>query len=69
MIHAVVDVNVLVSALVGLLGFSRPVITAWQQQRIELLTSERIIAELDAKLRLPRIVKRLFDLDSPGTGG
>ncbi len=59
MIQAVVDVNVLVSALVGPLGFCRRIVAAWQQERISLITAEGIITELDEKLGLPRISKRL----------
>jgi putative PIN family toxin of toxin-antitoxin system len=59
MIHAVVDVNVLVSALVGPLGFSRRTIAAWEHGRLDLITAEGIITELDGKLQLPRIHKRL----------
>jgi putative PIN family toxin of toxin-antitoxin system len=61
MIQVVVDVNVLVSALVGPLGFSRRVLAAWEQGQIGLITAEGIITELDEKLRLPRINKRLPD--------
>ena len=61
MIQAVVDVNVLISALVGPLGFSRRVLTAWEEGRIVLITAEGIIAELDEKLSLRRIGKWLPD--------
>ncbi len=63
MIQAVVDVNVLVSALVGPLGFSRRTLVAWEQGRLDLVTAEGIINELDGKLQLPRIQKRLSDPD------
>jgi predicted nucleic acid-binding protein len=36
MIRAVVDVNVLVSALIAPLGFSRRVLTAWEQGQFDL---------------------------------
>ncbi len=49
------------SALVGPLGFSRRVLAAWEQGRIELISAEGILTELDDKLRLPRIAKRLPD--------
>ncbi|HLZ09771.1 MAG TPA: putative toxin-antitoxin system toxin component, PIN family [Chloroflexota bacterium] len=61
MIQAVVDVNVLISALVGPLGFSRRLLTAWEQGQFGLITAEGIITELDEKLRLPRIAKWLPD--------
>lgn len=63
-IRAVVDVNVLVSALIGPLGFSRRVVTSWEQGRFELITAERIIAEVAEKLSLPRIRKWLPDPDA-----
>lgn len=59
MIQVVIDVNVLVSSLVGPLGFSRKVVAAWQQEQISLITAEGIITELEEKLSLPRISKRL----------
>lgn len=64
MIRAVIDVNVLVSALIGPLGFSRRLITAWQEDQFDLLISGGIIAELDQKLRLPRISKWLPSPDT-----
>lgn len=57
------DVNVLVSGLIGSLGFSRRVIQAWQNGKITIVTSEGILKELDDKLRLPRIRKRLPNPD------
>jgi len=59
----VLDVNVLVSALIGSLGFPRQIFTTWQEEKITLLTSEGILAELDDKLRLPRIRKWLPNPD------
>lgn len=59
MTAAVVDVNVLISAVVGPLGFSRQVLAAWQEEKITLLTAQGILTELDEKLRLPRIRKSL----------
>lgn len=64
MIQAVVDVNVLVSAMIGRLGFCRRVIAAWRQGQFDLLMAEGIITELDGKLRLPRISKWLTDYES-----
>lgn len=55
----VLDVNVLISSLVGSLGFSRRVLTAWQEEKVTLLVSEGILAELDDKLQLPRVRKWL----------
>ena len=58
MIRAVLDVNVLVSAILGPLGSSRKIARAWQAGRFVAVTSEGIIAEVDEKLRLPRIRDR-----------
>ena len=55
----VLDVNVLISALVGSWGSSRRAFVAWQEEKIVLLMSEGILAELDEKLQLPRIRKWL----------
>lgn len=59
MIQATVDVNVLVSALIGPLGFSRKVLAAWEEGRLILITAAGIVTEVDQKLRLSRISKRL----------
>ena len=59
MIQAVVDVNVLISALIGPLGFSRQVLAAWEHERITVISAAGIIAELEQKLSLPRISRRL----------
>jgi putative PIN family toxin of toxin-antitoxin system len=40
------------------LGPSRQVLEAWQAERFKLLTSEYIIQQSGAKLRLPRIAQR-----------
>jgi putative PIN family toxin of toxin-antitoxin system len=63
MISAVLDVNVLVSSLLGPLGFSRRIVVAWQAEAFRLLTSEGIIAEVGEKLRLPRIARRFHLID------
>jgi len=51
----VADVNVIVSATIAPLGASRAIIMAWREGRIELVTSDGIIAEVEEKLRFPRI--------------
>jgi putative PIN family toxin of toxin-antitoxin system len=58
MIRAVLDVNVLVSAVLGPLGHPRLIVFAWEQERFSSVTSEGVIAEVEAKLRLPRIARR-----------
>jgi putative PIN family toxin of toxin-antitoxin system len=64
MIRAVIDVNVLVSGLIGPLGYCRAVMTAWEQERIAVITAEGIISELDGTLILPRLRKWLPDPDT-----
>ena len=58
MIRAVIDVNVLVSAVIGLLGVPRQVVLAWQSGRFSAITAEGIIHQVEEKLRLPRIARR-----------
>lgn len=64
MIRILADVNVLVSAVLGPVGFSRKTIAEWERERITLITAEGILSELDDKLRLPRIHRRLPDPDA-----
>src|SRR5215216_3516052 len=49
------DVNAPVSAFIGPLGPSRQGFAAWREGRFTLITSEHIITQTAAKLRLPRI--------------
>jgi putative PIN family toxin of toxin-antitoxin system len=58
MIVAVLDVNVVISAVLGALGFSRQVVESLRAGRFVAATSAGIIAEVEAKLRLPRISRR-----------
>ena len=58
MIRAVVDVNVLISSILGPLGFSRQIILAWAAGRFSAVASEGIYTKLEEKLSLPRIVRR-----------
>ncbi|MCC7107325.1 MAG: putative toxin-antitoxin system toxin component, PIN family [Chloroflexi bacterium] len=64
MIRAVVDVNVLLSAILGPLGFSRRVLLAWEANRSVAIASEGIYTELEQKLALPRISRR-FNVRNP----
>jgi len=54
MIKAVLDVNVIVSALLAPLGLTRQLLSAWEEGRFALIASEGIIAEVEEKLRDPR---------------
>jgi putative PIN family toxin of toxin-antitoxin system len=65
MIVAVLDVNVIISAVLGALDFSRQVIDALRAGRFVAVTSTGIMSEVETKLRLPRISRRyhLTELD------
>ena len=58
MIRAVIDVNVIVSAIIGTLGPSRLVLRYWQDETFQAVTSFGIVSEVTTKLALPRIVRR-----------
>lgn len=64
MIRAVLDVNVLLSAIIGPLGFSRQVVLAWQAGHFVAISSAGILSELAEKLALPRIQRR-YRVESP----
>jgi predicted nucleic acid-binding protein len=64
MIRAVIDVNVLLSAVLGSLGFPRKVLQAWEAGQFTAVVSEGIYTELEEKLSLPRIIRR-YHLQSP----
>ncbi len=52
---AVLDVNVIVSAAIAPLGASRAIIDAARRGDVDLATSHGIIAEVEDKLKTPRI--------------
>lgn len=56
-IKAVIDVNVLVSSVIGPLGNSRKVLLAWDKGFFDVIISAGVIRELEEKLKLPRITK------------
>lgn len=58
MIRAVLDANVLVSALLTPQGIPAKVLTAWQAERFHLVVSEAVLGEIDRVLRYPRIIRR-----------
>jgi len=53
MIRAVVDVNVIVSALLSSRGAPRRVLEAWRDGAFSMAISEGMIAEVVEKLRVP----------------
>lgn len=58
MIRAMLDANVLVSAILSPKGTPAKVLTAWQAERFHLVLSEAILDEIDRVLRYPRIARR-----------
>lgn len=58
MIKAVVDANVLISAVIAPLGPSRRIFDAWREGRFTLVNSPGIIEEVSRKLAHPRISLR-----------
>ncbi|MBI2907186.1 MAG: putative toxin-antitoxin system toxin component, PIN family [Chloroflexi bacterium] len=51
----VLDVNVVISAILAPRGVTRQILSAWEAQRFLLLISEGIIAQIEEKLRHPKI--------------
>ncbi len=58
MTRAVLDANVLVSALLSPKGVPAKVLTAWQVEQFHLVLSERVLDEIGRVLRYPRIARR-----------
>ena len=58
MIRAVLDINVMVSALILSRGIPYTIWLAWQAQQFELISSDGILIELQEKLELPKISER-----------
>lgn len=58
MTRAVLDANVLVSAILSPKGTPAKVLTAWQAEQFHLVLSEAVLDEIDRVLRYPRIARR-----------
>ncbi len=58
MTRAVLDANVLVSAILSPKGMPAKVLTAWRTEAFHLVLSEATLDEIDRVLRYPRIVRR-----------
>jgi len=56
MIRAVVDANVLVSALISPHSYPREIVRCWRRGQFVLVTSRAIVEEVDRVLHLPRIL-------------
>lgn len=57
--RAVLDVNVLVSALLAPTGTLARLLIAWQDGRFELVVSPGLLAELERALTYPKLRKRI----------
>lgn len=64
MIRAVLDVNVLVSALISPSGTPAKILGAWRDERFVVVTSEPILAEFERVVRQPRFSPR-YGLTGP----
>jgi len=58
-VRAVVDVNVLVSAVLSAKGRSAEILRACRDGQFELIVSEKLIAELNRTLAYPKLRKRI----------
>jgi putative PIN family toxin of toxin-antitoxin system len=65
MIRAVLDVNVLVSALISPTGPPARIVEQWRNQRFLLLTSDPILRELERVVLQPKVRRYLEDKPSP----
>ncbi len=62
--RAVVDVNVIISALLSRDGSPASVLRAWQQGRFELIVSPLLLAELERALGYPKLRRRIPAADA-----
>jgi hypothetical protein len=58
MIRAVLDANVLVSALLSPRGLPSKILAAWQAERFHLVISPPILEEISRVFRYPKIARR-----------
>jgi putative PIN family toxin of toxin-antitoxin system len=63
-VRAVLDVNVLVSALLSPAGIPARLLLAWQAGHFELIVSRRLLAELARTLTYPKLRKRVEPEDA-----
>jgi len=68
MIRAVLDVNVLVSALISPDGAPAQVLDMWRAERFLVLTSEAILVELERVLAMPRLRRKYGLIDQNVSG-
>ena len=55
MIGAVLDANVIISGTIAPLGSSAAILDAWRANFLEIVYCPALLAEIEEKLRLPRI--------------
>jgi putative PIN family toxin of toxin-antitoxin system len=58
-VRAVLDVNVIVSAVLSRTGTPAQLLRAWQQGAFELVASGRLLAELERTLAYPKLRARI----------
>jgi putative PIN family toxin of toxin-antitoxin system len=58
-VRAVVDVNVLISALLAPAGAPAQVLVAWQAGRFEMIVSPTLLTELERALTYPKLRTRI----------
>jgi uncharacterized protein len=58
MIRAVLDANVLISAVLSAKGNPAAILACWQEGRLEIVVSETILKEVERVIRYPRIQGR-----------
>jgi putative PIN family toxin of toxin-antitoxin system len=63
-VRAVLDPNVLISALLSREGTPAKVLLEWQRGGFELVVSQLLLAELERALAYPKIRKRISDADA-----
>lgn len=64
--RAVLDVNVIISALLSRTGSPASVLRAWQEGRFELIVSPLLLAELERALGYPKLRRRIPAEDAEG---
>ncbi|MBV8529338.1 MAG: putative toxin-antitoxin system toxin component, PIN family [Candidatus Dormibacteraeota bacterium] len=57
--RAVLDVNVLISALLAPTGASAALLARWLRGEFELVVTEQLLAELSSSLAYPKLVSRI----------
>jgi len=58
MLRAVIDTNILVSGFISPLSYPREIENRWRKEQFALVTSPRIIDEINRVLYLPRIQQK-----------